>query len=220
MLEKNTIDFLKKLKKSNHRDWLEANRTSYEDAKNNFLSIVEKMIQHLSKSDSRYGELQAKQCVFRLHRDIRFSKDKSPYKTNFGASFSIGGKKSHYAGYYLHLDPENSFAGGGIWMPEADMLKKIRQEIDYNADEFLAILKHKTFVNTFGTLHQDDKLKNPPKGYDSENKVIEMLKLKSFTAMKGFTVEDVLNKKFPKEVAKTFDALEPLLSFLNRIYES
>jgi uncharacterized protein (TIGR02453 family) len=220
MLEKNTIDFLKKLKNNNHRDWFEANRPKYEAARQDFLQLVELLLAHLSKTDKRFEELQAKQCIFRQNRDVRFSKDKSPYKTNFGASFSIGGKKSAMAGYYFHLDPvAGSFAGGGMWMPEAETLKKIRQEIDYDAKSFEKILNDKNFKQTYDCLSVEEKLKNPPKGYEANHPLIEQLKLKSFVATRKINNEDLLQKKLLPIIETCFSHLKPLIQFLNRTSE-
>lgn len=143
MLQQNTLTFLSNLKKNNHKDWFEKNRNHYEDAKNNFLAFVTEVIALVEKIDPSIVGLEAKKCVFRINRDVRFSKDKSPYKTNMGASISKGGKKIQCAGYYFHLEPNNTFIAGGLWMPPAEQLQKLRQEIDYNFDEFKKIITKK-----------------------------------------------------------------------------
>ncbi len=219
MLRKSTLNFLRNLKNNNQREWLEANRKAYEEAKADFNELVDFLIKELSKVDSRYGELQAKNCVFRINRDVRFSADKSPYKSNFGAAFSLGGKKSKAASFYLHIDPSQSFAGGGIWQPESIDLAKIRQEIDYNAAEFKTILKTKKFTTYFDGLSTENSLKKPPKGYDENNAMIEWLKLKSFVAAKHITETEILSKGFEKEVVKIFLAMAPLIAFLNKAAE-
>lgn len=219
MLQKNTIDFLKKLKKNNNREWFEVNRPLYEAAKADCLILVAAVLNHLGKLDARFLDLEAKQCLFRVNRDVRFSKDKSPYKTNFGAGFTVGGKKSPLAGFYLHIDPTESFAGGGLWMPDADKLKNVRQEIDYHVDEFKTIVGNKKFVETFKELNQDDKLKNPPKGYDKEHKLVEYLKLKSYVAGHGLVESDLYGKELLKKITSSFDRLNPFIQFLNRAIE-
>ncbi|MBK8413382.1 MAG: DUF2461 domain-containing protein [Bacteroidetes bacterium] len=136
MITKRTLDFLKALKKNNNREWFDVNRSKYEEAKADFEKFVETLLPLLSKENSKLKDLKVKDCVFRIYRDVRFSKNKDPYKTNFGAYFVEGGKKSSKAGYYIQIEPGNSFLAGGCWMPEAPVLKAIRQEIDYNLKDF------------------------------------------------------------------------------------
>ncbi len=156
--------------------------------------------------------------MFRINRDIRFSKDKSPYKINFGASINAGGKKSFSAGYYLHIEPGNSFVGGGMYHADADTLKKLRQEIDYNFDEFKSIINNKKFkaVYTKG-LSKDAEmsLSRPPKGYDENNAAIEFIKLKSFIALAPLSDAQLTDKQLATIITKAFEALHPLIMFLN-----
>src|SRR3954454_1876615 len=140
MLHSNTLTFIKQLQKNNNKLWFEENRHLFNQAKDNFENLVKNIITEFGKVDPDIVPLEAKNCIFRQYRDIRFSQDKTPYKQHMGASFDRGGKKSGFAGYYLHIEPGNkSMAGGGIWMPEGEQIKKIRQEIDYNWDEFYSI---------------------------------------------------------------------------------
>ncbi|MGZ5134058.1 MAG: DUF2461 domain-containing protein, partial [Flavitalea sp.] len=136
MLQQSTLTFLKGLAKNNDKSWFESHRKQYEQAKQDFEGFIKIILEKHCKKDEDLKDLEAKKCTFRINRDIRFSKDKSPYKSNFGASMDRGGKKSIYAGYYFHLEPGKSFAGGGLWMPMAPEMKKVRQEIDYCFDEF------------------------------------------------------------------------------------
>src|SRR5215813_10747738 len=145
MLQSLTLKFLKELKKNNNKTWFDAHRKQYEAARNDFENFIQSVLDKHAKNDTDLKELTAKKCMFRINRDIRFSKDKSPYKTNFGASMDKGGKKSGLAGYYFHLEPGKSFVGGGIWMPQPDALKKVRQEIDYCLDEFKKIITARRF---------------------------------------------------------------------------
>lgn len=215
MLQKNTIDFLKKLKNNNNKEWLVANRANYETAKADFELLTKEVLVLLTKWDSRYGDLKPKDCIFRINRDVRFSKDKSPYKTNFGAAFSPGGKKSIGGGFYIHVEPGKSFIGGGIWMPEPEQLRKIRQEIDYNYTAFKKIVSTKSFVTLFNELDKEASLKNPPKGYEPDNQAIEYLKLKSFVT--GHSVSDsmLVDKELIKTIGVCYKTLNPLLTFLN-----
>ncbi|RFM29932.1 DUF2461 domain-containing protein [Deminuibacter soli] len=222
MVQAATLQFLKNLAGNNHKDWFEANRSAYETARQDFATLVQEVIDRHGKKDADIASLTAKECIFRINRDVRFSKNKAPYKNNFGASIDRGGKKSIYAGYYIQLQPgDQSFLGGGLWMPEPENLKKIRQEIDYCADEFKGILHKKSFAGYYHDLEKsaDTSLSRPPKGYDEENPAIDYIKLKSFIAIRSITDAEVLDKNFISHVLKGFEALHPLLQFLNRALE-
>lgn len=219
MISAATLQFLKALEKNNNRDWFLANKNKYDLAKSNYLNFVEEVLNGILKFDSSLAELNPKQCVFRINRDVRFSKNKEPYKTNFGASFSKGAKKIDTAGYYFHLEPGACFIGGGLWMPQAPDLQKIRQEIDYCYKEFNGILQHKEFKKTFQGLSTDAKLARPPKGYDIDNPAIELLKLKSFTAITPLSDKEVLDPAIVKKTLSIFKTIAPLIHFLNRAIE-
>lgn len=219
MISSATLQFLKALEKNNNRDWFLANKNKYDLAKTNYLNFVEEVLNGILKFDSSLTELNPKQCVFRINRDVRFSKNKEPYKTNFGASFSKGAKKIDTAGYYFHLEPGACFIGGGLWMPQAPDLQKLRQEIDYCYKEFNGILQHKEFKKTFQGLSTDAKLARPPKGYDIDNPAIELLKLKSFTAIMPISDKEVLDPTVVKKTLSIFKTIAPLVHFLNRAIE-
>ncbi|MFN5422694.1 MAG: DUF2461 domain-containing protein [bacterium] len=216
MITQPTIKFLRDLKKNNSKDWFDTNRARYELAKSEYLLFVEQVLNKMKTIDPTLQEIEPKQCVFRINRDVRFSKNKEPYKTNFGASFSKGGKKIQCAGYYFHLEPGQSFIGGGFWMPMAPELKKIRMEIDYNLDEFKAIINNKSFKKYFTELNQEEKLSRPPQGYDLDNPALELLKLKSFIVSSSLTDAEVLDNKLVNTVVANFTAMKPLIDFLNR----
>ena len=223
MLQTSTLQFLKQLAKNNNKEWFDANRKKYESAKADHIQSVQKIIDEFSKIDATLASITAKDCLFRINRDIRFSKDKSPYKTNFGAYINANGKKSMKAGYYLHIQPGESFVGGGLYQPDAEALKKVRQEIDYNFEEFKGILNNKKFkaVYTKGLSRDGDlSLSRPPKGYDENNPAIEYIKLKSFIAMTPLTDEQLADKKFVTTVVKAFEALNPIIVFLNNALQS
>ena len=219
MISAATLQFLKALEKNNNRDWFLENKNKYDLAKSNYLNFVEEVLNGILKFDSSLAELNPKQCVFRINRDVRFSKNKAPYKTNFGASFSKGAKKIDTAGYYFHLEPGACFIGGGLWMPQAPDLQKLRQEIDYCFKEFNGILQHKEFKKTFQGLSTDAKLARPPKGYDIDNPAIELLKLKSFTAITPLSDKEVLDPAIVKRTLSIFKTIAPLVHFLNRAIE-
>ena len=218
MLQSSTIEFLKELKQNNHKAWFDENRKLYENAKGDFLTLVGHIIEEVGKNDLNIALLQPKECVFRINRDVRFSKDKSLYKTNMGAGFSKGGKKSLLAGYYFHCEPGSSFVGGGIWMPPALELKKVRQEIDYNFKEFQGIVNHPNFKKEFNNLERsaDTLLTRSPKGYDDINPAIEYLKLKSYIASNPISDTDLASKDLVSKIVTSFKALQPLIYFINQ----
>ena len=221
MIQTTTIQFLKKLSKNNNKPWFEDNKPMYLEAKVNFEQLVSEVLTGFGQIDSDIAPLEVKKCIFRQHRDVRFSKDKTPYKTNFGASFDKGGKLSGLAGYYLHLEPNNkSMIGGGLWMPDAVALKKVRQEIDYNWDEFHGLLNKPSFKKVYGNLDMESyTLSREPKGYEKDNPAIVYLKLKSFVAINKLTDEEVLSKTLSKQIVKAFAELMPIIKFINRSLE-
>ena len=218
MLEPQTLKFVSQLKKNNNKPWFDAHRAQYEAARIDFSNFIQLVIDALQETDTTITGLAARDCLFRINRDIRFSKDKRPYKENFGAFISRGGKKSIYAGYYFHCAPGNSFLGGGLWMPEPANLKKVRQEIDYNWDEFQSILKNKTFRKIYKDVYRNDdiSLTKIPKGYEKDNPAIEYLKLKSIIAETTLTDEELTKSSLHKKTVAAFEALQPFLNFINR----
>lgn len=222
MLQPSTLNFLKALAKNNKKPWFDEHRNQYIQAKADFDNFVSLLLKKTAAFDDDIKELQVKDCIFRINRDIRFSKDKTPYKTNMGASINRGGKKSIYAGYYFHLEPNGkSFVGGGLWMPESINLKKVRQEIDYDLDEFKSIIQNKTFVTEYKKLEEgtDGKLNNLPRGYEKDNPAAEYLKYKSLIATKYLTEEDVTADNLADKSIEAFKTLMPLIKFLNKSLE-
>ena len=222
MLQQSTIKFLKDLKKNNTKEWFDKNRKIYEATKQDFADTIQFAIDKFGKKDENIALLKAKDCLFRINRDVRFSKNKAPYKTNMGASINKAGRKGmNAAGYYFHLEPGNSFVGGGLYMCEPEALKKVRQEIDYSFDEFKKIISNKKFALLYKDLDNsaEMKLSRPPKGYDADNPAIEYIKLKSFIAMVPVTDAELTDKNLTKKITDAFEALQPLISFLNRAAE-
>ena len=220
MLQLSTIQFLKALKKNNNREWFQENKAKYEQAKMDYLQFVEKVLNGIQAFDTSLSHMEPKKCVFRINRDVRFSKNKEPYKTNLGASFSKGGKKIDAAGYYFHLEPGASFIGGGLWMPMAPELKKVRQELDYCYKEFSALLKSKKFKTNFESLDSSEKLVRAPKDYEIDNPAIELLKLKSFVVMMPISDAELLDKNLVKKAISTFESMAPFVHFLNRALDN
>lgn len=222
MLEPQTLKFLSRLKKNNNKPWFEKHRAQYEAARIDFSNFIQLVIHDLERTDTTITGLTSKDCIFRINRDVRFSKDKTPYKFHFGASIKRGGRKSPFAGYYFHCEPGNSFIGGGLWQPEGPALKNMRQEIDYNWNEFRSIPKQKNFKKIYGDLYtgEDLKLITLPKGYEKDNPAIEYLKLKSFIAETKIRDEELTKSTLHKKTVAAFVALQPLLQFINRTIES
>lgn len=221
MIEPQTLRFLTQLKENNNKPWFDAHRAQYEAARIDFSNFIQLVIDAVQKSDTTITGLTSRDCLFRINRDIRFSKDKTPYKVAFGASIKRGGRKSPFAGYYFHLEPGASFIGGGLWMPEAAALKNMRQEIDYNWEEFQSILQEKNFKKVYSDLYRGGEvsLSTMPKGYERDNPAADYLRLKSFIAEKKFADEDLTKSSLHKKTVATFEALQPLLNFINRTIE-
>lgn len=217
MLQPSTIKFLEELKLNNNKSWFDENRKTYEAAKQDFAAFVDTVIRQFGKKDPSIAHLKAKDCMFRINRDIRFSKNKTPYKTNFGAFINSEGKKSMTAGYYLHVAPGESFTGGGMWQPPADMLAKVRQEIDYNLADFEKIINAKKFKTNYGTLAVEDGqlLSRVPKGYEPDNPAAAYLKHKSFIAILNIEDAVLTNKLLAAKIIGAFETLQPLNNFLN-----
>lgn len=221
MLQSSTLTFLKDLKKHNNKPWFDANRKRYEAAKQDIEQFTAEMIKRVAGFDDTVAHLTPKECLFRINRDVRFSKDKSPYKTNMGMYLSKDGKKGNAAGYYFHCEPGKAFIAGGLWMPMAPELKKVRQEIDYNWEEFKKIVTNKKFKSVFGDLERssDVLLTRPPKGYEEDNPAIDFLKLKSLVAVASLSDADLTSKDLAKKAASHFSIIKPLVDFLNRAQE-
>lgn len=217
-MEKSTLQFLSKLEKNNNRDWFNENKSLYLEAQADVINFVENLIQEIGKFDEDILKLDAKKSLFRIYRDTRFSKDKSPYKNNFGASLGIG-KGSQKAGYYIHIQPGKSFVGCGVYQPESNTLKKIRTEISRNGAEFLQIINDKNFKNTFGELSREDQLKKIPQGFEKEDLMADYLKLKSFVVLKNITDTEILDKNAVENLGSYLKSAKEFNAFLNRAVE-
>jgi len=211
------LDFLRELKENNNREWFNNNRKLYKNAKENFETLLNKLIPAVYSFDPKIGALTTKECIFRIFRDVRFSKDKSPYKTNFGGFISRGGRKGGYAGYYVHIEPGKSFLGGGIYMPFADRLKTLRKEIYYNADEFKRIINDNTFKKYFKNI-EGEKLKRPPKDFPPEFPDIDLLKYKSYVVLYEMADDKLLVKDFNRDAIIIFKAMYPFNMFINMAF--
>ncbi|WP_259068218.1 DUF2461 domain-containing protein [Mucilaginibacter sp. X4EP1] len=216
MIERHTFDFLKELIENNNREWFQENKERYEAARENVIAFAGDWLSLMKKIDPGINEnLDAKKCVMRIYRDIRFSKNKTPYKNNFGVSIPAKGTRTGGAEYFLHIAPGNSFIAGGYWMPEAAHLKAIRQEIDYNADELKKIVDAPDFIKLFGQFRSQEQLKSVPREYSADNENIELLKLKSFVAFHQMKDEELFEKDVANKIAAACSKIYPLNVFIN-----
>lgn len=214
-----TIKFLADLDKNNNREWFLANKKRYDAAKKNVEEFVDTLIAQVGKFEPAVANFKAKDCMFRINRDVRFSANKAPYKNNMGAYISKGGKKSQAAGYYVHIQPNNIFVAGGCWMPEGESLKKIRDAIDYDYEKFDKIVTSKEAKKLFGALSDEDKLKTAPKGYPKDHPAVEYLKNKSFIFYHKIDTKEATKPGFDNTVIAGFKGIKPLCDFLNEALE-
>jgi uncharacterized protein (TIGR02453 family) len=211
---KSVLDFLSDLKGHNNKAWFEEHRSAYDTARTNFENFVDQLISEYGRIDDT-GGITAKDCIMRIYRDTRFSKDKSLYKTNMGATIAPGGKKSTSLGYHLHMQPhDETLIAGGLYMPTPEQLTSFRSAIDRDAAPFKAIINDKEFKKYFGTL-EGEKVKTVPQGYTREHPEIELLRFKQVVVVHRLSDEMVLSPKFRTHVIKTFIAMKPFLDYLN-----
>jgi uncharacterized protein (TIGR02453 family) len=215
MIQQPTLDFINELVDNNNRDWFMANKGRFDTARANVIEFTDNLLELMRQVDPALSpDLKGKKCVMRIYRDIRFSKNKTPYKNNFGISLPTTGTKLGGAEYYLHIQPGKSFIAGGYWMPDASHLKAIRQEIDYNAHDLKAIIDEPEFVKLFGDFRDGEKLKTVPRDYAADNENIELLKLKSFIVMHNLSDKDIKSPKAAEIVATLCSKIYPLNVFL------
>jgi uncharacterized protein (TIGR02453 family) len=211
-----TLQFLTTLKQNNQREWFHENKLFYEKAKKNFEEVASALLEGLKSFDETLQNIEVKQSIFRIYRDVRFSPNKEPYKTHFGVYFAKnGGKNSNYAGYYFHLDPAESFFGGGIYMPLPEYLKAIRKEIYYQIDEFNAILVAPAFSKYYDGIDEIEKLKKAPADFPKDFPEIELLKNKHFFSSHYYDPQDALKDNFVSHVINGFKVVKPLVDFIN-----
>jgi uncharacterized protein (TIGR02453 family) len=219
MFAQETLDFISDLKKNNNKEWFEANRKRYDAARKNQLEVVGQLLESMSKWETAFKSIEPKSCIFRINRDIRFSQDKSPYKSSLSIILAPNGKNGKKGGYYFHVEPGAAFLAGGMWAPEAPVLKAIRQEIDYNLSEFESIINAPSFKKYFNGLDTEDKLQRPPKDYTPDNPAIEWLKHKHFIASHKLSDKQLISKDLVKTVTEVYKAMQPLNQFLDRVLD-
>lgn len=209
----NSLQFLSELAANNTKEWMDEHKKWYQQCRSEFIAFVDEVIAKMQDFEPGVAGLEGRKCIFRINRDIRFSNDKSPYKINFGAAISEGGKHSEYPSYYFHLQPGENFIGGGIYMPQADVLKKIRQEIDYNPETLKQVLANDDFRDMYGDIH-GEKLKTAPKGYPKDHPNLELLKLKSFVVIDQVGDDQVKSDSLVETVIEHFRIMKPFNDYL------
>ncbi len=215
---KDVLRFLEELAAHNQKEWMDAHRDWYQKSRRDFLELVDDLLVELVKLEPGLEPLRPKDCVFRQNRDIRFSANKSPYKVNMAAYFAEGGKKSTLPGYYLHLQPGESFLAGGIWMPPAEVLKKIRQEIDYSGGELEKIIQEPSFHERFGEI-EGERLKTSPRDYPIDHPFIDLLRLKSFIVTFPLSDRDIVSPGLVEKIMGNFTLMRPFQDFLAKAVE-
>jgi uncharacterized protein (TIGR02453 family) len=211
-ITRNTFDFLQDLKQNNNREWFHTNKKRYDVVKANFEETIKELIGSIGEFENMTN-VEVKHCNYRIARDVRFSTNKDPYKTWLSASFSAGGRKSGRMDYYLHIQDGESFLGGGMWAPTPEHLAKLRQEIDYNAQELKSIIYDSNFVKMFGEAEGE-----AVKGYSKDNPEIELLRKKQMFYWHKFTEEEVCSSDFVNKITESARTLKPFLDFLNYIF--
>lgn len=212
----NAFDFLARLQINNDRNWFHEHKSEYDEIRADFENFINRLIVPLAQLDPDIGPATASESVFRIYRDTRFSHDKTPYKTHLSAFIGNGGKKTRFAGYYIHIEPSKSLFAGGIYCPDPPALESVRNEIYHHPDEIRAILDNRKFKKTFPELSDEDRLKNPPKGYPKDFKEIELLKNKHFITHYPLNNEFFLQEGVIDGIMELCKIQYPLNAFLNR----
>ena len=212
---KNTLSFLEDLARNNNRDWFNENKKAYQDALDTFREFIGTILVGISKTDPSVGSLEAKDCIFRIYKDVRFSKDKTPYKTHFGGWMAKGGRKSTDAGYYFHLEPGKTFMAAGVWMPPKEQLTLIRQEIMYNPTEYFKIINDPLIGKAYERGGKEDMLKKGPAGFPKDFEFMEEIKYKHYIFSKNYENKDVISSAFAEKVTHDYKGLYPLVDYLN-----
>ncbi|SEP29278.1 TIGR02453 family protein [Flavobacterium sp. CF108] len=214
LIPKSSLDFLYQLKQNNNKPWFEENKPKYLIELNHIETFAEALLQELSKTDVLETH-SGKRSVYRIYRDIRFSKDKTPFKTFWGGSYTRA-TSARRGGYYFHIEKGNTFFAGGFWGPNAADLKRIRSEFAHDPESFKKILDSKSFKSTFGVL-QGEQLKTAPKGFDKDHEAIDLLRFKQYLIIKRFTDEEVLSPQFLEQALETFKNMRPFFDYMSEV---
>lgn len=210
------LDFLNQLKLNNNREWFQENKKQYETARREVESFIGEMIVTISAIDPSVQTPALKDCMFRIFRDVRFGADKSPYKTNFGGFIARGGRKSNFPGYYFHFEPGECMLAGGVYQPQPETLKLLRNEVYYNSVELRDIMANPGFKKYFPQLGDFDKMKKAPKDYPADFADVDLLKYRSYIVSQQLPDKLVSSDNYHKQVLDMVKELQPFMAFLNR----
>ncbi len=214
---KNVFKFLEELKVNNNKEWFEENRDRYLETKKTFLEFTELLINEVNRFDKSIGFPDPKKCMFRIFRDVRFSKDKTPYKSHYGSYIALEGRKSTTPGYYFHFEPNNTFIGGGIFAPPKEILKSIRTEIFNNPDEFIDLLNKPSFKSVYPELWEGDMLKTCPRDFPKDFEHVNLLRYKSYTVLKTMTDKEASDAKLFDNIVESFEACYDFNKYLTSV---
>ena len=214
LIKKESMDFLKKLSKNNTREWFSTNKDKYTDAHENIVSFAGALLAEMNKHDN-IETTSGKASLFRIYKDVRFSKDKTPYNTHWNGGFKRATKKLR-GGYYFHIEPGKTFVAGGFWGPSTEDMKRIREDIAANHEDLEQILADKTLIKTFEKM-QGEQLISAPRGYDKNHEAIELLRYKQFLLKHEFSDEEVLSPGFAREASNVFKKMRPFLDYMSDV---
>ena len=213
-ISKSTLSFLKSLKNNNNREWFTENKPVFQAENEHFISFADDVLSEINKFDNIETQ-SGKKSVFRIYRDVRFSKNKTPYKSHFSGSLKRATKLLR-GGYYFHIEPNNSFIGGGFWGPNPKDLLRIRKEIADDASELREIINDKNFIKIFGEL-EGDKVKTAPRGFDKNHADLDLLQYKQYVISKKFSDKEILDPDFHLKVVETFKAMRPFFDYMSAV---
>lgn len=214
MIKQDTLQFLSKLQKNNNREWFQENKHLYDAAYSNMVDFADALYDEMQLHD-QIEPTSGKKSLHRIYRDIRFSKDKTPFKRNFSGSFKRA-TEALRGSYYFHIEPGKSFLGGGFWGPNSDDLKLIRSHISAEPDRLREIINSQEFKAEFGQL-EGDQVITAPKGYSKDDSAIDLIRYKQFLVMRSFTDKEVMSKEFYKTTSVTFSKMKPFFNYMSEI---
>jgi len=209
------LSFIRELAQNNNRDWFNTHKPRYQDSLEHFRQFTGQLLSGIADFDPTVGNLDPKDSIFRIYKDVRFSKDKSPYKTHFGCWMAKGGRKSTDAGYYFHLEPEKSFLAAGVWMPPKEQLKLIRQEIVYQPKTYLEIINDPKLKDRYERGGKEDMLKKGPADFPKDSPMLEEIKYKHYIFSRNYSDTEIVDPKLAEHVVKDYKGLYPLVNYLN-----
>lgn len=209
------LSFLRELAQHNNRDWFNENKIRYQESREIFREFIDEVLSGISIFDPALIGVEGKDSIFRIYKDIRFTKDKTPYKTNFGSWMARGGRKSNDAGYYFHLQPDASFMAAGVYMPPKENLHLIRQEIVFNPDGYREVFNDPWINEHYERSGEEDKLKKGPAGFPQDHEMIDAIKYRHYIFSKNYTNSEVAGRDFARKLAEDYRGLFPVVNYLN-----